>query len=35
MITDEGSVPYSSCESSNNIQEGGVELTPLVCDVEK
>ena len=33
-INEEGSILFSHCESSNNIQEGGVELTPLVCDVE-
>ena len=32
--SDEGSVPYSSCESSNNNLEGGMELIALNCDAE-
>ena len=32
--SDEGSVPYSSCESSNNNLEGGMELIALTCDTK-
>ena len=32
--SDEGSVPYSSCESSNNNLEGGMELITLTCDTK-
>ena len=32
--SDEGSVPYSSCESSNNNPEGGMELIALACDTK-
>ena len=32
--SDEGSVPYSSCESSNNNSEGGIELIALTCDTK-
>ena len=32
--SDEGSVPYSSCESSNNNPEGGIELIALTCDTK-
>jgi ATP-dependent exoDNAse (exonuclease V) beta subunit len=32
--SDEGSVPYSSCESSNDNLEGGMELIALTCDTK-
>jgi ATP-dependent exoDNAse (exonuclease V) beta subunit len=32
--SDEGSVPYSSCESSNYNLEGGMELIALTCDTK-
>ena len=32
--SDDGSVPYSSCESSNNNLEGGMELIALTCDTK-
>ena len=32
--SDEGSVPYSSCESSNKNPEGGIELIALTCDAK-
>ena len=32
--SDEGSVPYSSCESSNKNLEGGMELITLTCDAK-
>ena len=32
--SDEGSVPYSSCESSNGNLEGGMELIALTCDTK-
>ena len=32
--SDEGSVPYSSCESSNNNLDDGMELIALTCDTK-
>ena len=34
-LVDEGSIPYSSCESNNNMGQGGVELIPLTSGTEK
>jgi len=33
-VPDEGSIPFTKCEASSNIQTDGVELTSLVCDAD-
>ena len=33
-LPDEGSIPYSSCESNNTIKEGGIKLIPLTSNAK-